>query len=146
MVRNADGTVVFHQVWWRTILSKAADAYSKHQKAIRSVSFSPEVDGTVKIHRRYYYCTVDGVRKHRYKEHEAFEIGDVIGLKAIVPDVIALDDFRDIFSLAGSYYGISPFGWNKGYGRFRVLECKRVYGKQADRTNDTREPHVDETA
>jgi len=143
MLRNADGNIVFLQVWWRTVIGQAAKAYNKHQRVVSKVRFSPEVDGTVKLHKRYYFRNDKGARVKRYKLHEAFESGDVIGVKALVPDAIPLDDFREILELGGAYYGISPFGWSKGYGRFKVVECGKIYGKRTGGSSHTRKPDVD---
>lgn len=121
MLRDQAGTVIFNQSWWRSATKRAADVFGKHQMKIREVRWTPEVDGTIKLYDRYYFA--NGER--HIKQHEAFLVGDVVGVRALVPDDIPIDDFESIMSVAGRYFGISPFGWRKGKGRFKVLEVER---------------------
>ena len=130
MARNVENNVIFRQVWWRTLLTNAAEAYSKHQGRVKVILWTPEVDGTVKLYKRYYYTGTINQRVRRFKHHEAFLRGDTIGVKALVPDDIPIEDLKEILEIAGKYFGISPFGWNRGYGKFTVKEVKRVYGKR----------------
>ena len=134
MLRNTEGTVVFMQAWWRTVLLKAAQAYGKHQDRVKQVRWTPEIDGTVKLFTRYYFVKANNTRVQHAKAHEAFERGDVIGVRALVPDDVPLVEFREILQLAGTYFGISPFGWRRGFGKFNVVEMHRVYGN-ATRSN-----------
>lgn len=137
MRKDQNGNVTFQQVWWRTILQKAAEAYSKHQKRVKCIVWSPEVDGTVKIYKRQYKKRMtDGTLEIRYKKHEAFCKGDTVGIKALLPNDISIEDFREILTIAGKYYGISPFGWRKGYGKFQVVGVERVYGRKQDSGDD----------
>jgi len=144
MLRNSDGAVIFHHSWWRSVVGQAASAYNKHQKVVSKIRFNPEIDGTVKLYKRYYY-TDDGrgTKVKRYKLHESFFCGDVIGVKALIPDAIPLDDFKELMDVVGAYYGISPFGWDRGFGRFKVVECGRVYGKRNGGDSDQRQLDVD---
>jgi len=148
MRRNAAGTVIFQQSWWRSMLSRAVDGYNKHQKAVTDILWTPEIDGTTSMYERYYGVTEDTVRVRKIKLHEAFNCGDVIGVKALVPDGVPLDDLNDILQLAGTYCGISPYGWSKGYGKFKVLEVSKIYNRRRDdesgcKDRDEGEPTMD---
>lgn len=118
MLKSAEGKVIFPQAWWRSITGRAATAIMKHQERIFDVLWTPEIDGTIKLHKRFYGS--DGA----FKLHEAFERGDHIGVKALIPNDIPFDDFISILRLAGEYFGISPFGWRRGYGRFSILSAE----------------------
>jgi hypothetical protein len=148
MRRNSDGTVIFQQSWWCSMISKAVDGYNKHQKDVTKILWTPEIDGTTSMYKRYYTITEDGVRVRKYKPHEAFNRGDIIGVKALVPDGVPLEDLKDILQLAGTYCGISPYGWSKGYGKFKVLEVSKVYNRRKDdeggsKNRDEGEPSMD---
>jgi len=131
MQRGPDGNVIFAQTWWRTIIGQGARSYGKHQERVRSVLWTSTVDGTTKMFRRYYYLRdANGDRQQCFRDHESFLAGEVIGVKALVPDDVPLEDLRDIMSIAGEYFGISPFGWKKGYGKFKVLEITRTRAKE----------------
>lgn len=127
MRRNTEGEVVFAVVWWRSMVVRAAEIYSKHQKRVNGILWTPEVDGTVKLYKRYYYMTEGTHRVKRFKQHEAFLDGDVIGVKALLPSGLPIGDFQEILTLAGSYLGISPYGWRRGFGKFKVESVERVY-------------------
>lgn len=130
MMHGPNGNVVFSQTWWRTVVCQGAQSYEKHQHRVKSILWTPSVDGTTKLFRRYYHLRdKNGEVQKLFMDHEAFLAGDVIGVKALVPDDIPLEDLRDIMSIAGEYFGISPFGWKMGYGKFKVVEAARTRAK-----------------
>jgi hypothetical protein len=116
MLRDPDGNVMFLQTWWKKSLEFGAKACNIPIALVDDVQWSPRVDGTVEVYRRYYG---DGTQ---YKEHEAFLAGSTIGVRAILPSRLTLIEFEEILSKAGEYVGISPYGWKANYGRFEVLE------------------------
>ena len=127
MLRSPDGSVIIPQTYWRTIVCQGAKSYGKHQERVRGMLWTPSVDGTTNIFRRYYHLrSNEGANKKMFKDHEAFLTGDVIGVKALVPDDVPLEDLREIMTITGEYFGISPFGWKMGYGKFKVLEAMRT--------------------
>jgi hypothetical protein len=124
MMRGPDGNVTFSQTWWRTIVCQGARCYGKHQERVRKILWGSSVDGTTQIHRRYYHLRSEtGPSQRMHKDHESFMPGEVIGVKVLVPDDVPIEDFRDIMAIAGEYFGISPFGWTKGFGKFKVVEA-----------------------
>lgn len=127
MLRSTDGNVVFSQTWWRTIITQGAKSFGRHQDRVKSVLWASAVDGTTRLFRRYYHLRNNqGEPQKCFKDHEAFLAGDVIGVKALVPDDVPIEDIKDIMSVAGEYFGISPFGWKMGYGKFKVIEVGRT--------------------
>jgi len=122
--------VIFMPTWWREILEYGAKASNPSMavELARSVTFSPTVDGQVKSFQRHY--TNNGRRG--WCTHEAFVSGQVIGVRAMLPDNMTLEDLERILQTAGPYKGISPYGKDAlGFGRFDVLEvqpvCAQVY-------------------
>jgi len=126
MMRSGSGGIIFLQSWWHGCTVAAAERFSMHQKRIRSVKWSSEVDGKVRLVDRFYYKR-DGSKN--IKKHEGFAALDVISVRALVPDDVPPEDFKTILSIAGEFFGISPYGWKKGYGRFNVLEVTKIYGR-----------------
>lgn len=126
MLRSGSGGLIFLQSWWHGCTAAAAERFSMHQKRIRSVKWSSEVDGTTRLIDRFYHRK-DG-SKH-VKKHEGFDTKDTMSIRALVPDDIPLEDFKTILRIAGEFFGISPYGWKKGYGRFNVLEVSKIYGR-----------------
>jgi len=119
MLRDAAGSVVFISTWWSIILTYGARALSKHQAQIRTVSWDQKVKGVTSVYRRYYTET-------DYTEHEAFDTGSVIQVNALLPESIPLEDFEEILRIAGTYKGISPYGHDKGFGRFELISAEVV--------------------
>lgn len=136
MLRSADGNVIFSQTWWRTIVVQGAKCVGRHQDRVKSVLWTPSVDGTTKLFRRYYHLRNEkGVPQKLFKDHEAFLAGDIIGIKALVPDDIPMEDIRAIMAVAGEYFGISPFGWKMGYGKFKVVEAAKTMTMMKEQRN-----------
>lgn len=120
--RDGTGHVTFMNSWWLCVLQYGARALNRHQNRVRDIHMHPHIAGEVKIYRRYY-----GPAK--YKDHEAFLSGDTVVVKAMLPDGMTEADFREILRLAGGYRGISPYGWQDGFGRFTVVEISNTIGK-----------------
>lgn len=128
-LRDGAGRVVFLQSWWDSAMAQAARAYGRHGKAVRKIRWSPIVDGVTHVFTRYY-------KRDTYRKHDAFRAGDEIAVKAMVPTEIPTADFRELVSVLGEYFGISPFrhpggtqnrtidGRDGGFGRFEVVGVK----------------------
>jgi len=126
MIRSGSGGIIFLQSWWHGCTAAAAERFSMHQQRIRAVKWSAEVEGESTLIDRFYY---KGAGTKHIKKHEGFAACATVGVRALVPDDVPLEDFKSILSIAGEFFGISPFGWKKGYGRFKVLEVEQVYGR-----------------
>lgn len=117
--------VIFMPTWWRDILRYGAQAASPSfsVELAERVTFSPTVDGQIKTYRRHY--TDRG--RHGFQDHEAFMPGQVIGIRAMLPDTMTRSDLERILQTAGPYKGISPYGKDTlGFGRFEVLEIQPI--------------------
>ena len=117
--------VIFMPTWWRDILEYGARAASPSisGELAKRVTFAPTVDGQIKSYRRHYK---DHGRPGSC-QHEAFIPGQVIGVRAMLPDGLRAEDLERILYTAGQYKGISPYGKDAlGYGRFEVLEVQPV--------------------
>jgi len=119
MLKDTNGNIIFLPTWWDAILTYGSQAMSKHQKEIKKIEWDPLVDGVPKNYRRYY-------TEKDFKDHEAFLKGQVIGVRAMLPNTIPLEDFQRMLELAGRYKGMSPYGYDKGFGRFEVVEVSRA--------------------
>jgi hypothetical protein len=117
--RDADGNVIFMNSWWRSVFEYGARAHGKHQRDMAKIRVHPRIEGESSRYRRYY--SIDA-----FKFHEAFLAKSIIKVRIMLPDVIPLDTFQEILSLAGNYHGISPYGWKEGFGQFEVLECETL--------------------
>lgn len=117
--RNPDGKVIFMNSYWQALLVFGANDASKAQGLVRKVFFAPEVEGEVKIYNRHW-------RNDRYTPHEAFLAGSRIKVKAAIPAGMTPADLRGILEKAGEFKGISPYGHDKGWGKFKVISVERT--------------------
>ena len=125
--RDSSGAIIFMSSWWREILQYGAQAFGKHQKLIHNVRMHARIEGGVKRYKRYYSAT-------RYTEHEAFLKDDAIIVKAMLPTGLPPDDFKEIFRLAGNYRGMSPYGWQDGFGQFETIDVTPVIRRHGSKT------------
>lgn len=143
MPRDVRGRVVFDSKHWRAVMTRAADAYSRHQRLSANISFSSAVEGEVGIYRRFYWLAESGRRLRRFTDHEAFLPGTVVTLHALVPDGIPFQDFQQLMTTAGEYIGFSLYYWRTGYGKFHVLDVSRVSFAETRNLEDSGDAHVD---
>jgi len=119
-----DGRVMFLPSWWRSLMQYASKVANLHQRLAGSVDWDPHVDGNP---RRDWRRTVvsrseDKRNRQRYALHEAFHPGAVIGVNAVLPDGISIEEFQRLLEIAGTYRGISPFKSDDDkYGTFEVV-------------------------
>ena len=114
---DPDGRVMFMPTWWASLVRYAAKVLSKHHHAVKEIDWDPFVVGAPLEYRRYY-------AKSRYQRHEAFYPGDSIVVRAVLPDDLDIDDFRELLVLAGRYRGVSPYGNDKQLGRYVVVDVR----------------------
>lgn len=124
MLRNREGRVIFLQSWWRAGLRYAAQALGRFQEEAEAIQVDPEIEGTTKIHQRFY-------TEKSFQEHEAFLAGDEIVAHFCLPPGLKLDEFTKLLELTGRYCGISPYGYKQDYGRYVVIEVRGAHGSHS---------------
>jgi len=120
MLRNDAGQVIFLQAWWKALLSYAAKAANISSAIVNNIRFDPVVDGTITTYTRFYGAN----EATDFKRHEAFNKDQVVGVNAMLPDGISAEQFHELLQIGGRYIGISPYGHDKGFGRFCVVDIK----------------------
>lgn len=120
--RDCDNKVVFMQQWWQSLMRRAADVACRYQREVRDIKFDLAVDGSPqptpdRFFRRFY-------GDNRFSQHEAFFAGDIIGISCLVPAAITEDGLVQLLSLAGKYFGISPFRPGE-FGFFKVVQVEK---------------------
>lgn len=126
--RSPDGrNVMFLATWWSKILRYAATVANRSQSVVRRIDWDPIVDGSPRLDwKRIVVQASDDKRgRERYALHEAFPPGAVIGVNAVLPDGLSLDEFHELMEIAGTYKGISPFQQeDEKYGTFEIVSIK----------------------
>jgi hypothetical protein len=122
--RTPGGQVLFHQTWWRAIVTHAARIKNIPTTVIKKIEWSPIVDGSPRLWQRYIHdpTRLEGTRP-KYAQHEAFLPGRVIGVECILPVDLAVGTFAALMDVAGKFRGISPYKPGE-YGRFTVVSVQ----------------------
>lgn len=124
MPRAPDGRVMFLPSWWNTGVKRAAKLLNRHQTLVKKIEWDPCIEGRPngKLNRdvrpkgKPWWVAV----------HEIFDAGAEIGVNAILPDGLSIDDFWQILEIVGTYRGVSPFQLDgRQYGTFEVVGLQR---------------------
>lgn len=110
--RDGDQKVIILEKHWYSALTAAAAGVNMTSAALQQVRVDPLVTGELGQYVRRYGGGKEVV-------HEAFMPGTVVHIRFEV--AAQLGAFTRLLRAAGKYRGISPYGWNKGFGRYRVL-------------------------
>lgn len=147
MLRDHRGRVMFLPSWWKQLMDYAARVRNLGQALVGRIDWDPIIDGAPrKDWRRVIVpASADAKGRQRYAVHEAFPPGAVVGVNAVLPDGLSVDEFHELLTLAGTYRGISPFkAPDENYGTFEIVSVKRTVRQQREVTKDnvtSTQPH-----
>ena len=122
MPRDGQGHVMFLTSWWRDRMQYAAKVANKCYADVGQIDWGTRVDGRLERWRRNIVQAGKPSRRNRYALHEAFRPGAEIGITAVLPASIILNDFIELLGVIGTYKGMSPYqSQQETYGTFDVL-------------------------
>jgi hypothetical protein len=113
-LHDPEGQVMFLPTWWGALMKFATKLLNRHHSLVQEIDWDPVIDGTPREYRRFYKPKV-------FQLHEAFYPGDTIGVNAVLPTGLSVEDFHQLLDVAGKYKGMSPYRAQKKYGTFEVL-------------------------
>ena len=127
MPRDRD-RVMFLPSWWKSRLRYAAKVLNRHHKEVGNIAWDTMIDG----HLAEWKRVIPGNgKRQRYALHEAFRPNTIIGVNAVLPDNLNIDDFTELLGIVGTYKGISPFqSEDEVYGTFEVVTVMPTIRKQ----------------
>jgi hypothetical protein len=131
MQRDRDGNVIFMPSWWKAALTKAAKALSKYHRMVEHIYPALVLNGQTTIIRRQF-----GPKPKDFKCHEGFDTGASVTCGFTIPYGTTIEQFTELLEAVGMYIGVSPYGWQTNYGRFRVLsvesaaKAKKIVAKE----------------
>ena len=117
MLRNSESKVIFLATWWKMALRKAARALNKAHAAVEKIKPALEVEGELGVFARQW-----GSKATDVTNHEAFLVGTEVAVKFMLPRSLPVDVFCELLEATGTYFGMSPYGWDRDYGKFKVVE------------------------
>ena len=137
MPRERRDRVMFLPSWWKIRLRYAAKVLNRYHREVDQIAWAPVIDGHLSEWKRFLPAK-EGKKekKRRYTLHEAFRPGTVIGVNAVLPNGLSLDNFTELLEVVGTYKGISPFqSDDEVYGTFEVESVMPTIRKQSTETN-----------
>ena len=123
-IKDGGGSIIWNQAWWYSALSKAVpDAGVKDVKA-GHFNFNPMVPAKTSLYRRKY-------NGDKFRTHESILPGTRVCFEFVVPDHVTEAMVKCIMEYLGKYVGLSPYGYNLGYGKFNVTSVSVESSVQA---------------
>lgn len=121
MPRDCQQRVMFLASWWFERMQYAAKVLGRCYNDITNIAWATHIDGPLGQWKRTI-LQPDQKKRARYALHEAFRPGVVIGVTAVIPDGITIDDLRELLQIVGTYKGVSPYqSPTEIFGTFEVV-------------------------
>lgn len=132
MPRMPGGKVRFLPSWWRKGVTYAAKVLNRHQNLAGRIEWDSAIDGQPGGTWKRW-VKPNGGQPGYHAEHECFLPGQEIGVNAVLPSGISIQDFWNLLEIVGTYRGVSPhLDRGEQYGTFEVLSVQRRRRRAAD--------------
>jgi len=131
-LRDSNRRVMFLPTWWGSLMHYAAKVVNCAHKLVGQVNWDPVIDAPP--HKTFRRTLNRGAR---YALHEAFLPGTVVGVKAVLPDGLNVEEFQELLEVAGTYRGISHYQpQDDRYGTFEVVSITPTIRRRAKPRTD----------
>ena len=118
--RDTTGKIIFQQSWFYAAFSQALKI-AKH-RGIKPADI--HMDLLVSAPTEMYERKYGEDRREQYRLHEAIPPGAKVAFEAVVADHITTSTLQDVLDKMGRFVGLSPYGYNLGYGRYKLLSVE----------------------
>jgi len=115
--KDNDGNIIWRQAWWYSALMKAIELSDIKNIKAAHFHFSPVVTAATEIFKRKY-------GRDKFRTHEAIMPGTVVTFEAVVDAAVTESVASAVLDRMGKYIGLSPYGYNLGYGKFKVVKVE----------------------
>ena len=115
--KDSAGRLIWRQSWWYSAMIKALELSSLKSVKPGHFHFNLAVDAPVELYRRRY-------GKDNFRTHEAIMPGTTVVFELVVANHITESSLSELFGRLGKYVGLTPYGFNLGYGKFNVNNIK----------------------
>jgi hypothetical protein len=113
--RDSEGRLIWSFVWFYAAFQKAIDGAGLYDLKPGYINPCLTVNAKVSIYKRK-------IKENWFRRHEAIDPGTRVTFAAVVDDVVTESSLRTLLDWVGKFVGISPYGYNLGFGRFNVIE------------------------
>ena len=114
-LRDGHNRLIWQKSWFFTAFRQALDLTGLRGIKPGDINVNLVIDAKTELYVRHYGRT--GVRTH-----EAIMPGTQVKFEAVVEDRVTQSTLRNILEKLGHFVGLSPFGFNLGFGRFEVVD------------------------
>ena len=116
--RSSDGSIIWSQSWWHAALKRAKRELEMDTN-VGDIVFSLSVTADTGNYKRKY-------GGNKFRCHEAILAGTQVRFDFALKNGVTTEELKTMMEHIGQFVGISPFGYNLGYGKFNVLEIVTV--------------------
>lgn len=115
--RSTSGDLIFQQSWFYSTFEKAIHMSKMRNVRPGDIQVELLVNAPVEVYNRKY-------APHKSRRHEAILPGTKVTFKAVVEDCVTESVLRELLRYVGSFVGLSPYGYNLGFGKFSVVSVE----------------------
>jgi len=115
--RDSSGSLIFQQSWFYSTFEKAIKMARMRNIRPGDIQVDLRVSAPVEVYNRRY-------APNKSRKHEAIMPGAKVEFNAIVDDNVTESVLRELLRYVGSFVGMSPYGYNLGFGKFSVISVE----------------------
>ena len=111
--RDSKGHIIFQSSWFHSAFTRGIELANIRGIKASDIHMNLVIDAPTAFYKRFY-------DDQDFRVHEAVFPGAVIKFEAVVRDHVTTPEMQGILERIGKFVGISPFGYNLGFGKFEV--------------------------
>jgi hypothetical protein len=109
--RDSQRRLIFHHTWFYAAFEQAIKLARVRGIKPADIHMDLVVTAPTELYNRKY-------GRDKFREHEAIMPGTRVTFEAVVADHVTQSNLTEILDKMGRFVGLSPSGYNLGYGRF----------------------------
>ena len=117
--RASDGSIIWSQSWWHAVLCRAKSELEMRDIRLSDIQLSLSIVAETAPYNRKY-------GGDKFRCHEAILPGEQVKFDFAIKNSATLEDLRIMFEHIGQFIGVSPYGYNLGYGKFKLLDVVAI--------------------
>lgn len=116
-VKDSNQAIIWNQSWWYSALTSAIPGSAVREIKPGHFNFNPIVKAATQSYRRKY-------SRDKYRTHESIFPGTRVTFEFVVPDHVTESMVSKVMDYLGKFVGLSPYGFNLGYGKFELKKTE----------------------
>lgn len=115
--RDSQRRLIFHHTWFYAAFEQSIKLAKVRGIKPADIHMDLVVAAPTSLYSRKY-------GRDKFREHEAIMPGTKVTFEAVVADHVTQSNLAEILDKMGRFVGLSPSGYNLGYGRFIVKKVE----------------------